>query len=145
VGVIWNIVPLDVRVESDIRKLVGSTIVIFGTGDVFNKDSSSFNRSRISFIKSCSLDIFINIHQIFNFLFNFYFNYFYFNYFYFNYFYFNYFYFANKRGIIYWDWIVCARISVRDLNEGIGCAIAQIRGGLYIEIGLFAQEYLCGI
>jgi len=41
-------------------------------------------------------------------------------------------------------WIVCERIYVRDLNEVIGCAIAQIRGGLYIGIGLFAQEYICG-
>jgi hypothetical protein len=38
----------------------------------FNRDSNSSNRVRISFIKVCCLDIFINIKQIFNFLFNFY-------------------------------------------------------------------------
>jgi len=27
---------------------------------------------------------------------------------------------------------------------GIGCAIPQIRGDLYIGIGLFAKEYICG-
>ena len=52
---------------------------------------------------------------------------------------------ANKRGI-YILGLDCLRKNICvGLNEGIGCAIAQIRGGLYIGIGLFAQEYMCGI
>jgi hypothetical protein len=41
----------------------------------------------------------------------------------------------------------CLRIGLGvDLNDvGLGArAIAQIRGGLYIGIGLFAKEYICG-
>ncbi len=51
---------------------------------------------------------------------------------------------ANKRGI-YILGLDCLRKNIcADLNEGIGCAIPQIRGDLYIGIGLFADWIGCG-